>query len=481
MRNKMSFGKNIFGMILVYLVGFLAISTLGTGCACGGGFPIPELPEKVVGKCNYTNSFAGTPECKDYLGNWSQKEAVDDCKSNDGVISLDTKCGIAEEKRYGSCIFIIDKEKDKFARVELPGTDSSKCTSMQRGCEFFGGGSFVPTPVCGGKVEKIKETVPIFQQPTKICKEPKKGEPAGKGPNGQVCTWSSIAGATEEGRNFADYGNCDSVRSQRPYFPMDPEAGYDKADPRMENPEYKKENEWVRKQITASACMCCHTKTAPKGPSNWYIEAGPNWVNSMGPRGLAMGAGWINTVSFGAYHAKDNNGFVRADPENPDRSAFPSTDDARMRRFFEAELKRLGKTKEDFKNEKYATGPMETQFRYKATDCKTDSQDILADGTIKWVGGAARYLYILEKGSTPPTVPPNLDLPKGTIWRIDIDSKSKTLLESGKVKFGEVPSFAKQKFPADGAPPKLVPGKKYYLYVLRDVIVPITRCYITAK
>ena len=45
------------------------------GCRCGGG-PVPALPEKVVGSCSYTNNFSKQPECTDYLGSWTEKEAT---------------------------------------------------------------------------------------------------------------------------------------------------------------------------------------------------------------------------------------------------------------------------------------------------------------------------------------------------------------------------------------------------------------------
>jgi hypothetical protein len=34
----------------------------------------------------------------------------------------------------------------------------------------------------------------------------------------------------------------------------------------------------------------------------------------------------------------------------------------------------------------------------------------------------------------------------------------------------------RQRIPSQGAPPALVPGQTYYLYVLRDIAQPIARC-----
>lgn len=452
------------------------------GCSCNG-FPIPELPDKVVGHCVYKNMFSGTQECKDYLGGWTEKEASNDCKNNDSALVLAKKCGIAEDKRYGDCIFIVDKNKDKYARVELPGTDTTKCASMKRGCQFFGGGSFVPTSVCGAEVstdppQEQQPGLPVFQQPTYVCKEPKEGEPAGKGPDGKVCTWSAISGATEPGRNFEDYGSCDQVRTQRPYLPKPAPPAASKQDDRMNDPAYVKESEWVKSQIRAAACVCCHTTSAPKGPSSWYLESGPNWINSMSSRGLAMGAGWINTVGFGAYPPEQNNGFTRATPKHPERSAFPTTDDARMRRFFENELAHRGRTRENFKDQVYGAGPLDSQRFYEPKDCTAD-QRIEADGTIHWVGGPARYLMVMKEGTSSPGVPPNLDIPEGTLWRIDVDWHKGTPIASGSVKYGETPDGLKQRTPLKGAPAPLESGKKYYLYVQKDIGFPITRCLIT--
>ncbi len=97
-----------------------------------------------------------------------------------------------------------------------------------------------------------------------------------------------------------------------------------------------------------------------------------------------------------------------------------------------------------------------------------------------WKGGNARYVYVLDASAASPTVPPNLDLPEGTLWRIDVPSDGKPVL-SGTVKFGEIPTGLTQKFPATGAAPgALQSGKQYYLYVLADLIQPVTRCLFTA-
>jgi hypothetical protein len=76
-------------------------------------------------------------------------------------------------------------------------------------------------------------------------------------------------------------------------------------------------------------------------------------------------------------------------------------------------------------------------------------------------------------------VPPNLDLPEGTLWRLDVAWTAEAL-PSG-VAYGGVPDGAEQAWPADGAPPALETGETYYLYVLRDVYQPLTRCLFVAE
>ncbi|MDP1829309.1 MAG: hypothetical protein Q8L48_38950 [Archangium sp.] len=457
--------------LLVPVIAVVVIS----GCQCNG-FAVPPLPEKVLGTCNYTNKFSQGAECKDYVGEWTEKEAADDCKSNGATFVPAQKCGIAPTEKYGDCIFIVDEAKGKFARVELPGTDASKCGSMERGCEFFGGGSFQPSTVCGGVSSFDGPSgLPTFQQPTLDCKAPLSGEPAGKGPEGQVCTWSMISGATEEGRDFNAYGNCEMVRTQRPYYPAPPAPEATQEDARMGDGAYVADVEWAKKQIASTACVCCHSTAAPKGTSNWYLESGPNFLNSFFPRGLAMGAGWIDTVGFGAFPPEQNNGFTRATPENPGHTIFVTTDDARMKRIFERELANRGLTRADFAGQTYGAGPLDAQRFFVPAACEA-GEGVAADGTVTWVGGKARYLYVLDLNSTSPGVPPNLDTPMGTQWRIDVPWLSGTPIEPGTVKYGVVPEGLTQRV----APKPLEAGKQYYLYVLQDIAIPVTRCLFTA-
>ena len=109
----------------------------------------------------------------------------------------------------------------------------------------------------------------------------------------------------------------------------------------------------------------------------------------------------------------------------------------------------------------------------------TGSEGVAADGTITWLNGKARYVYVLEENANSPTVPPNLDLPQGTIWRLDVPATG-SAIASGAVRYGQLPFGANQRFPAEGAPAALKTGQKYFLDVLADIAVPNSRCIFTA-
>jgi hypothetical protein len=149
-----------------------------------------------------------------------------------------------------------------------------------------------------------------------------------------------------------------------------------------------------------------------------------------------------------------------------------------MRRFFENELAHRGFTQEDFKDEPYGAGPLDEQRFYQPQACK-NGEGVQPDGTLKWSGGKARYLYVLEANSSSPAVPPNLDIPAGTLWRVDVPVTGNPM-SSGTVRYGVLPNGQIQKFPQEMAPTALESGKSYYLYATADVAIPITRCLFTA-
>lgn len=436
---------------------------------------VPDLPANIVGSCKYVNGFSKLGECRDYHGSWTEAELRSDCAGWQGTPAVGASCEKVEVMGY--CL--LTPKPGQVTRISLPGNDATKCQSTVRGCELFGGGAFDPAPICGGVMTGGGTGLPVFQMPELSCRDPKPGEPAGKSAGGKVCTWEMISGATEEGRHFDDYASCDRVRTQRPYYPAPPgRTDYAQADPRMSDSAYTQEHAWVKRQIEAAACVCCHSTRAPKGSSNWYVDqAEGNFLNGFSDRGLAMGAGWIDTVGFGAYPAAENNGFHRPTPDSPNGSALPTTDPERMKRFFEGELGRRGKTRADF-TERYGAGPLDDQRFFTPQACQ-NGEGVRADGTVVWSGSAARYVYVLEAGTTSPGAPPNLDLPQGTVWRLDVPWTGSPLAQ-GTVKYGQVPEGARQAFPKTGAAAALVSGRQYALYVLADIAFPSTRCVFTA-
>jgi hypothetical protein len=442
--------------------------------ACGKP-KVPVVPAQVVGTCTYVNGFSRGNECRDYHGTWSEDALRADCREWQGEVAIGARCNLGE--LYGHCV--LTKPNSLFIRVSVPGNEASRCGSSIRGCELFGGGAFDPQPICGGTVVDTGGTgLPTFQQPVLTCKAPMPGEAPGRSANGEVCTWEMISGATEPGRKFEQYASCDRVRTQRPYYGAPTAENATREDTRLNDSAYVTELNWVKEQITATACVCCHSTSAPRGTSNWYVDQPGNFINGFYDRGLAMGAGWIDTVGFGAYPAEQNNGFSRATPDRPSDSIFVTTDPARMKRFFEAELSFRGKTRADFAGQTYGAGPLDDQRFYTPKACE-NGEGVAADGTLKWSGPAARYVYVME-GTQAPGVPPNLDVPVGTQWRFDVPSEGSPVA-SESVRYGAIPEGAVQKVPVSGSPAALVPGQQYYLYVLQDIAIPVTRCLFTAR
>lgn len=438
--------------------------------ACGGDRSA-EVPETVAGFCSYTSRFTDLPECNEYLGEtWTQSAMEADCSDANGTLTVGRSCDLSET--LGACV--LNGGSEEARRAWVVSSDDGECGTNKRGCELFGGGAWVAAPTCGGdNVPEPSNDGPVFIPPTKTCKAPLPGEPAGQSEGGEVCTWNMISGSTEEGRKFKDYASCETVLTQRPYYAAPPNtmrAGQE--DERLDDPDYVKELDWVKSQIEASACVCCHsTEISPDGPSNWYIEAPGNFMDTFYDSGLAMGANYVPSRELGAFDPEDNNGFDRL------TSGFPSTDPERMVRFFEKELEHRGKTREDFEGRRYTAGPIGAQLDFEPQACE-EGLGIASDGTITWEGGPARYLYVLEVGSENPGVPPNLDKPEGTLWRIDVKPGGETFV-SGQVSYGMAMEgeLREQAVPAEAvAPPELESGKEYYLYVLADVVVPITRC-----
>ncbi len=442
------------------------------GCARSGSAPV--LSTHVIGHCAYTGNFSHLPECKDYVGTWKVEDAQKDCtdQGKTAVFESGTLCAPAES--LGACLIA----KEPQTRTYIASNDTSKCGSARTGCEVFGGGYWDPSALCGGANDEQVVLDHAFVEYRHLCFTPDAGEAPGHSDGGQVCVWEGIHGSTEEGRSFRNDVNCDNARGLRPYYPKDYNPLYDQPDPRRNDPAYLTEEAWVKSQINASACVCCHASTAPQGASIFDVDRTGSFANQLTDRGLAHGSGLVNSIPLGAFPADVNNGFTKSDLAHPDYSVFPSTDPMRMKAFWQNELDHRGLTAASFVGVPDGFGPLSEQYYYVPTAC-TGGEAIASDGTITWGNGRARYVYVLDVGTRSPTVYPNLDLPDGTLWRIDLPADG-TPVKSGSVKYGVVPDTMKQRFPMAGTPTALVSGKQYYLYVTADQAQPITRCLITA-
>jgi hypothetical protein len=434
----------------------------------------PTLSDTVVGHCSYAGPNSGLPECLEYLGAWTVDDASKDCAGVKGAWQPGTRC--ATQDVQGACLFAKDPNQK---RQWIFSTDASKCSGNKTGCEVFGGGYWDPAPLCGGANDEISVLTNPYPYPTQVCKPPLPGEPAGSGPLGQVCTWLGMHGAVDPGRRYTDYAACDLAARQRAYAAVPPGPHANDADPRRADAGYLAEEAWVKQQVQAQSCACCHSKVSPAGPAVFNVDTTGSFANAFNDRGLAQGAGWVVSVPLGGFPAAVNNGFEKSDLEHPDFSIFMSTDQPRMKRFFEAELANRGLTPADFVGKPDGFGPLTQQLHYQPQACGPD-EGIDADGTLRWRPGRARYVWVLPAESLSPTVPPNLDVPAGTLWHLALppDGAPKS---PGTVRYGQVPDGMTQKVPASGAPAALTSGQPYYLYVSADVLVPITRCLFTAK
>ncbi len=419
----------------------------------------------VLGRCTYTNPFSQGPECKEYRGaDWTAETATADCDAPllaapAGTFEVGVAC--AYDSVLGTCF--IDEGEGTEVVLVFPGDDPADCGGVAVGCSF-GGGAFVPSALCEETDAPPTGGPAVFQAFEQVCVEdPRDGE------TGETCAWGAISACAEPGLRFDEVASCEVVLTQRPYAPKPPTTAVPSAnDPRRDDATYLAELAWVTEQVEACACICCHsTEAAPSGPSDWYLEFDDLWIDSLDDDGLAMLAGWIDSTAFGAFPPADNNGFSR------DETGLPTTDVARMKAFLEGELTRRGFEEADFADTPPFGGPLYEQLVYEPGDCAS-GQGIDADGRVVWSGGPARYVYVLEPGSMSPGVPPNLDTPEGTLWRLDVDPDDDPIASG--IPYGTVPSGATQAFPAAGAPAALTQGQRVYVVALRDVYQPLMRC-----
>lgn len=450
----------------------LAAGAAAAFAACDTGESPPAEAGQAIGACVYTNPFSKAGECKLYVGSsYSLETAADDCEANVlGAPGAFTEGGRCDADPYlGVCTVAAGTEYEH--QLYSLGDDAAACEDAKRGCEVFARGTFEPGPVCNGVVGGGGGGGSVFVQPYLVCKDPLPGEPVGQSEGGQVCTWTLISASTEEGRHYQDYASCDDVLTQRPYYAAPVAGSTPASDPRLADSAYLAEVQWAREQVEASACVCCHSdKLAPKGPSQWFVEADGIWLDSISDSGLAMMAGLVDSTAFGAFPPEENNGFDR------NVLGVPTTDNERMRTLLVGEWERRGFTLEDAAAIAPFGGPLADQLDYVPSQCKA-GEGVDADGRLVWSGGDARYLYVLAPDAANPGVPPNLDEPSGTLWLADVPS-AEPAFASGVV-YGQLSGKMQKRLPA-GAPPALIPGQTYYLVVLADIGIPLARCLFTA-
>jgi hypothetical protein len=148
-----------------------------------------------------------------------------------------------------------------------------------------------------------------------------------------------------------------------------------------------------------------------------------------------------------------------------------------MQAFLQRELARRGMTEEQARAVPPFGGPIYANRVAKPEDCSTKGMGVDPELGVQFGGAPARYVYVLADGSDNPGVPPNLDLPQGTLWRLDV-LPSAAPVASG-LRYGTTPGGSFQALPERGAAPELERGKRYQLYALADVGLPLANCQFT--
>lgn len=376
-----------------------------------------------------------------------------------GGIAVDSYDGVQEIVKNKKLVNVINHNQG-FIPMPLSAPKLSSC-EIQKIQAWIRNGAYETEPLEG-----------VFIQPFESCQARAAGDRVASDDN-LVCTNVAISGSTEEGRNFMDYGNCDVVLTQRPYFNIPPYNDVNPLDPRQLDPQFMAELRWINQQVRASGCICCHdTVSSGRQAAVWDISAPGIWTDQLSDQGVAILSGKVSSAILGKFTAAANNGFDR------DSTGFPTTDVARVQRFFNNELDRRGITDADIAEFE--------EFGYFLIDiideppgvC-SEEEGIGADGKIIWKEYSARYVYVKEVDSKNPGVPPSNDNPEGVLWRLDVLANVQAL-ESG-ITYGEVPEGTYQVTPADGASaPVLESGQQYHLYVLADILQPICNCLFTA-
>jgi hypothetical protein len=315
----------------------LFILSLSVVSACGDSDPPAPAQEGKLWHCDYINSFSKQAECREYRGaGWSEANARTECDDQSGALAAGA---CAAPATLGTCV--VPESAGAEIHILFTGEDTSTCSTLNQVCETFASGDFMPTAACEGKTD---DPVPPLGEPDTqlVCVDPQPGEPPGQSEGGKVCTWESLNGCTELGRNYADYVSCEPAYEARGYYPAPP-APESAPDPRMQDPAYAAEVAWVKAQTEACSCVCCHQGSrTPAGAAIWDTELDGNFLNSFTPWGLAFMAGFVDSSILGYRPAEENNGFSR------ETTGMPTQDPERVLKFFTEELAHRGYTPEDF-------------------------------------------------------------------------------------------------------------------------------------
>jgi len=319
-------------------------------------------------------------------------------------------------------------------------------------------------------VTSVQSALPgVWIPPYEDCRDPKPGE-TGQGPGGKVCTNVMISACTEPGKYYPDYASCEVVRTQRPFWAAPPASVPREDDPRLGDPAFMTELQWMTQQLEASACTCCHDSQVLDGRvGQWDIHRGPIWLDTLSDTGLALFVGLADSSALGAYPAEQNHGFDR------ERTGVPTTDTERMQRFLRAEMQRRGISEEQARAVPPFGGPIYTNLSMPSVECA--GQGVDSSGRVQLAAAKARYLYVMQEGTKNPGVAPNMDLPEGTLWRIDVLASAAPL--AGELAYGSTPEGSFQVQPAAERAPAMERGKRYKLYALTDVGLPSINCNFT--
>ena len=288
----------------------------------------------------------------------------------------------------------------------------------------------------------------------------------------QLCVWHHPAGCVPDGLKYTDVMSCDEVRTLGPSWFIPPTRKVTTPPEVLSDPEYQSELQWVKEQVAASACSCCHSSAA--GYASYFdIDAPDSWIDTISINGIVWGAGLTKEhVHFGYLPPSVNFGYDR------ETTLFATKDIPRMLDFFQKEFDRRGGTDEDVIGTREAFYAVNGSLFEEPEEC-TFGEGVDPEGNLIWKGDEVRQIYIQELGTESPSSPPFLDKPEGTVWALYTNFDGAPLF-SGTIKPGEVPVGSRQAVPEDSTEPNFEVGRQYRLFIWPDFLrVPQTNCVFT--